>query len=81
MRFTWLALLGSVALVPALLAQSPAGDWPMYRHDLTGSGYSPLKQIDTKNVAALNRASPLTFRHHRQAHPKQWVVRAQSRFL
>ena len=55
MRFTWLALLGSVALVPALLAQSPAGDWPMYRHDLTGSGYSPLKQIDTKNVAALTQ--------------------------
>jgi len=28
-------------------------DWPMYRRDLVGSGYSPLTQIDTKNVAKL----------------------------
>jgi quinoprotein glucose dehydrogenase len=34
----------------------PAGDWPMYRHDLAGTGYSPLKQIDTANVAKLAQA-------------------------
>jgi glucose dehydrogenase len=27
----------------------------MYRHDLAGTGYSPLTQIDTKNVANLSR--------------------------
>ncbi|OLD13888.1 MAG: hypothetical protein AUJ01_14705 [Acidobacteria bacterium 13_1_40CM_3_65_5] len=33
--------------------EKPGTDWPMYRHDLAGSGYSPLAQIDTKNVAKL----------------------------
>ncbi|OLE84593.1 MAG: hypothetical protein AUF76_02970 [Acidobacteria bacterium 13_1_20CM_2_65_9] len=32
---------------------TPGTDWPMYRHDLAGSGYSPLAQIDTQNVAKL----------------------------
>src|SRR5258708_5369890 len=31
-------------------------DWPLYRHDLRGSGYSPLKQIDTTNVGTLTQA-------------------------
>ncbi len=35
--------------------QSRDGDWPMYRHDFPGTGYSPLSQVDTKNVAALIR--------------------------
>src|SRR5882672_11767462 len=35
--------------------EKPGTDWPMYRHDLAGSGYSPLAQIDTKNVAKLIR--------------------------
>jgi quinoprotein glucose dehydrogenase len=29
------------------------GDWPLYRHDIMGSGYSPLTQIDARNVATL----------------------------
>jgi quinoprotein glucose dehydrogenase len=29
------------------------GDWPMYRHDLAGTGHSPLKQVDARNVARL----------------------------
>jgi len=28
-------------------------DWPMYRHDLAGTGYSPLTQINLQNVATL----------------------------
>ena len=37
-------------------SQGSAGDdWPMYRHDLAGTGYSPLTQINTKNVANLSR--------------------------
>jgi quinoprotein glucose dehydrogenase len=32
------------------------GDWPMYRHDLAGTGYSPLAQINQKNVGTLAQA-------------------------
>ena len=31
------------------------GEWPMYRHDLAGTGYSPLTRINTTNVASLTR--------------------------
>lgn len=31
-------------------------DWPTYGRDLAGTRYSPLKQIDTKNVTRLTRA-------------------------
>src|SRR5687768_2473158 len=34
----------------------PGADWPMYRHDQAGTGYSPLTQINLKNVATLTRA-------------------------
>ena len=30
-------------------------DWPMYRGDLAGTGYSPLTQITTGNAATLTR--------------------------
>src|SRR5207247_4057883 len=29
--------------------------WPMYRHDTAGTGYSPLVQINTSNVANLSQ--------------------------
>jgi glucose dehydrogenase len=45
----------AIGALAALFAQSPAGDWPMYRHDLAGSGYSSLAQIDAKNVAKLHQ--------------------------
>ena len=36
---------------------APSGaDWPMYRGDLAGIGYSPLTQITTDNAATLTRA-------------------------
>src|SRR5258708_30991411 len=64
MRFRGLTFLAGSVSIAALLvhtrAQQPAasagGDWPMYRHDFRGSGYSPLKQIDTTNVARLAQA-------------------------
>jgi quinoprotein glucose dehydrogenase len=40
----------------AAQAQKGAGDWPMYRHDPASTGYSALKQINTKNVATLKQA-------------------------
>jgi quinoprotein glucose dehydrogenase len=65
MRLTRLMMM-SGAVTAALLAHSVAAqqaavkdngaDWPMYRRDLVGSGYSPLTQIDTKNVARLKQA-------------------------
>src|SRR5688572_1480093 len=54
------------ALLTAVLAlsgdaQEPrtargGGDWPMYRYDLAGTGYSPLTQINVQNVATLTQA-------------------------
>jgi quinoprotein glucose dehydrogenase len=34
-------------------AKAGDGDWPLYRHDLAGTGYSPLAQITTQNVGRL----------------------------
>jgi quinoprotein glucose dehydrogenase len=44
-----------VALGQSKLA-NPAADWPMYTHDLAGTRFSPLKQIDKNNVARLAMA-------------------------
>lgn len=48
-----------------LFAQAPkntaaVGDWPMYNRDSASSRYSPLKQIDTKNVSNLKEAWTFT---------------------
>src|SRR5579872_4692769 len=32
------------------------GDWPMFLHDLAGTRYSPLTQIDARNVSSLTQA-------------------------
>jgi quinoprotein glucose dehydrogenase len=53
-----------IALLALLFTQSGAtqqpapspGDWPMYRRDLAGTGYSPLTQITTANAARLSQA-------------------------
>ncbi len=60
----------TAAAVVAVLAVSLAaqqsrtargdGDWPMYHHDLAGTGYSPLRQINLQNVS--NLAPAWTFR-------------------
>src|SRR5947208_14259897 len=43
------------AAVMAIAAQAQT-DWPTFGHDLGGSRYSTLKQVDTKNVTKLVRA-------------------------
>jgi len=62
MRFARIVGPLAVALIPVLLgpaartqqaAPPSGGDWPMYRHDYSGTGYSPLTQINTKNVSSL----------------------------
>jgi len=37
-------------------AAIPDADWPMYRRDLSGTGYSPLARVDRKNVKDLTQA-------------------------
>src|SRR5579872_4197021 len=65
MRRSTVLGLGCAVVLAVLVAQIPGGarepsarssaDWPMYRHDLEGSAYSPLTQIDAANVARLAR--------------------------
>ncbi len=65
MRSTRMMIFFGGAMLWVLLAQSgsaqqattakPGSDWPMYRHDQAGTGYSPLAQIDTNNVARLTQ--------------------------
>ena len=38
------------------MVEPPDGDWPMYRHDLAGTGFSPLSQITIDNVDQLSHA-------------------------
>src|SRR5215471_13055358 len=60
----WNVNVFSCTLLCFLLAQSgatqqPAAsagvDWPMYRHDHAGTGYSPLTQINASNVSNLSQ--------------------------
>src|SRR5207244_3495704 len=53
-------LLG-FAILPFAFAQSArernaAAEWHTYNHDLAGTRYSPLSQINTSNVARLTQA-------------------------
>ena len=61
MRSTWMAILIGGAMLPVLFAETNkvkdnAADWPTYARDLAGTRYSPLTQINTKNVANLTQA-------------------------
>jgi quinoprotein glucose dehydrogenase len=49
-------ILAAGVFVSGLVAQPPKtsnADWPMYNRDLAGTRYSPLAQINTKNIAGL----------------------------
>src|SRR6187455_854040 len=62
MRLRYAILVGAVlGLGVAGVAQqnakrNPDADWPTYNRDLAGTRYSPLTQINTKNVATLTQA-------------------------
>jgi glucose dehydrogenase len=45
------------ALASVAMAQAPVApaDWPYYSRDLAGTRFSPLTQIDTRNVSRLAR--------------------------
>src|SRR5271170_4886591 len=46
----------SVPFAGAQTAPAVSGDWPLYRHDMGGTGYSPLAKITTRNVGGLAQA-------------------------
>ena len=61
MRISHSFIFITLAALPLLDAQSKkpqgaAGEWPMYNRDLSGSRFSPLAQINTKNVGKLTQA-------------------------
>jgi quinoprotein glucose dehydrogenase len=49
-------LAGAVGLAGCGSGTGGAGEWPMYRGDLAGTGYSALSEITTDNVGSLQRA-------------------------
>jgi quinoprotein glucose dehydrogenase len=70
MRFHWIDLIAAAALATLCSQAGDAqqksaskrtnatvdGNWPLYRHDFAGTGYSPLAQITAQNVGALTQA-------------------------
>jgi glucose dehydrogenase len=61
MRFRWFSVLAAGVILASLATPASAGqygagkNWPSYRGDLAGTGYSRLKQINTSNVANLTQ--------------------------
>ena len=60
-------------------ASQTGGDWPMYRHDLAGTGHSPLSQIDSKNVGRLTQI--WTYRLASQTPPATMLPPTTSRCM
>ena len=71
MRFDWTIARAGIAVLAVIFlssgraqqksssrqtAKSVRGDWPLYRHDLSGTGYSPLTQITVQNATSLTQA-------------------------
>jgi quinoprotein glucose dehydrogenase len=52
------SVVAAGALASLAMAQSPVlpADWPTYSRDLAGTRFSPLTQIDTRNVTGLTQA-------------------------
>ncbi|MBN8831984.1 MAG: PQQ-binding-like beta-propeller repeat protein [Sphingomonadales bacterium] len=56
MRRAIALLLGAAMLAPAAQADVPPGDWPRYARDPGGTRFSPLSQINDRNVRRLDTA-------------------------
>src|SRR2546429_8493499 len=50
-------------------APNPGTDWPMFSHDLAATRFSPLKQINGKNVGTLKLAWTMPYRADRNSGP------------
>jgi quinoprotein glucose dehydrogenase len=59
MRIAYFLLIAA-----ALYGQNSAGDWPTFNRDLAATRYSPLTQINAKNVARLTRAWSYKLNRH-----------------
>jgi glucose dehydrogenase len=65
MRSTWIVnasggvllafLVGQSSAISQQPAERPGTDWPMYRGNYAGTGYSPLTQINRQNVSRLTQ--------------------------
>ena len=56
MRLRTLIAITALASQIGTAQKNPAADWPMYNRDLAATRFSPLTQINTRNVARLTRA-------------------------
>ena len=66
------AALVSASAVGQEAGRSAAADWPTYNRDLAGTRYSPLDQIDTANVGALEEVWSYRF------HPEDGFIEGPS---
>src|SRR5262245_21993686 len=57
----------AVTAQQSIKAPNPTTDWPMFSHDLAGTRFSPLKQINSGNVAKLKHAWRMPYRADRNA--------------
>src|SRR5437773_7598290 len=51
----------------AVKVPNPATDWPMFSHDLAGTRFSPLKQINANNASRLKLAWSMPYRADRNS--------------
>jgi len=65
-----LLLLVFASALCAQNAKDNPADWPMYTRDLAGTRYSPLKQINSANVATLKQAWTYSLRAAATAAPE-----------
>src|SRR4051812_45635038 len=56
MAYRFSMFVGLVAIIALAINLNGQTDWPTYGHDPGSTHYSPLKQINTSNVANLTRA-------------------------
>src|SRR5947207_14415286 len=56
------AQIVAITAQQAVKLPSPATDWPMFSHDLAGTRFSPLKQINAGNVSKLKLAWSMPYR-------------------
>ena len=57
--------LPAITAQQAVKAPNPATDWPMFSHDLAGTRFSPLKQINAGNAGKLKLAWSMPYRADR----------------
>jgi quinoprotein glucose dehydrogenase len=57
--------IAAITAQQSVKSPSPATDWPMFSHDLGGTRFSPIKQINPGNVSKLKLAWRMPYRADR----------------